>query len=475
MAIYIPETVEVDVFLESAPSTNQSFEFPLVAIPHNLSGNVVDTFSLDANLSSLTAAGAAINSPVYMFASGFANGIAPPSLMKVARATLNTITLTIDSLPAADKDISLNANVNGVASVISYTVQDGNDEAAVATALAALLTTAFPASDSKNPTFAASDSVITATIAADGYPASFGWNSFVASTLQPHIVVAGTTSDSLVTVVQNALAQDDDVAFLLAESHDTADVTALSTFAQSTQRYQYKTSTKDENCADSGNTSNIAYSLGLLEQKNVELMLSSKADTYFPEAALVGGQAGISPANIQTVSGLTLVGVPVDSWSETQKNTLATRNTNYYVEERGKGTYQKGWSMSGKFSEEIRFSLWLKETTEQVLFDLKHSRVNQGRSLSYSTESARVMESSVRNNVIRVGIDGGTIAEGFDTNNQGQTIDLNPVVNFGNRSDQTDADIANGVWRNGFIEVVYLGVIKNIKVKAYIVTNRQPQ
>ncbi len=63
MAIYIPETVEVDVFLESAPSTNQSFEFPLVAIPHNLSGNVVDTFSLDANLSSLTAAGAAINSP----------------------------------------------------------------------------------------------------------------------------------------------------------------------------------------------------------------------------------------------------------------------------------------------------------------------------------------------------------------------------------------------------------------------------
>jgi len=472
MAIYTPDTVDVKVFLESAPSTNQSFEFPLVAIPHNLSDNTVDSFS---TVASVTAAGAAVNSPVYSFASGLFGGIAPPSLMKVARATLSTITLTVDSIPAEASDVSLNANVNGVASVISYTVGSGDDEAAVATAVAALLTTAFPTGDVKNPTFAAAGAVITATIPVDGYSASFGWNSFVASTLKPHIVVADTTSDSVVTVIQDALAQDDDVAFLLAESHNPSDVTALAAFAQSSERYQYKTSTKDENCADSSDTSNIAHSLGLLAQDKVELMISAVADTHFPEAGVIGGQAGIRPSSVQTANLLTLPNIPVDNWSETQKATLADRNTNFYIEERGFGTYREGWSMSGQFSDVIRFSLWIKETTEQVLFDLLRSRVNQGRALPYSSQSARVMESTIDNNVIRVGINGGTIAEGFDTNVQGQTIDLNPIVRFGNRSDQTDADIGNRIWRNGLIEVVYLGAIHHVKVNVYVVNNRQPQ
>lgn len=472
MAIYTPDTVDVNVFLESAPSTQQSFEFPLVAIPHNLTSNAIDTFP---TIDSVTAAGAAINSPMYMFATGLFGGIAAPASMKVARATVTTITLTVNSIPDEDAVISLNANVNGVASVISYTIQSGDDADAAATALAGLLTTAFPTSDSQNPVFAASGSVITATIAGNTYPSSFGWASFTANTLVPHITVLDNTSDQPVTTLQNALAQDDDVAFLMAETHDSTDVAAIATFAQASDRYQYKTSTNDVNSADSGNTSNIAYSLSLLAQNKVELMLSAVANTHFPEAAVIGGQAALSPANVQTANLLTLPNIPTDNWTEQQRATLAARNTNFYVEERGVGTYREGWSMSGQFGDVIRFSLWIKETTEQSLFDLLRSRVNQGRAVPYSSAGARIMEGNVNNNVIRVGINGGTIATGFDTNAQGQVIDLNPVVRFGNRSDQTDGDIGNRIWRNGVIEVVYLGAIHHAQINVYVINNRQPQ
>ena len=472
MAIYIPETVDVQVFLESASSTRQSFEFPLVAIPHNLSANNIDAFP---SISSLTAAGAAINSPVYMFASGLFGGIAPPDLMKVARATVSSVTLTIKSLPSVDDDISLNANVNGVASVISYKIEDGNDEAAVATALAALLTTAFPASDSKNPTFAASGSVITATIPSDGYSASFGWGSFVAKTLVPHITVADVTSDSYVEVIETALSEDDNVAFILAETHAPSDVTALAGFAQASNKYQYKTSSNDVNCANSSDTSNIAYSLSLLSQNKVELMLSAVADTHFPEAAVIGGQAGISPARVQTANLLSLPSIPADNWTQTQRATLAARNTNYYVTERGFGTYREGYSMSGQFSDLIRFSLWMKESVEQSIFDFTRGRVNLASALSYSDDSARQLESTVFNNVIRVGQEGGSIGQGVSTNSQGTAINLDPIVDFGNRADQTDAAIATRTWENATVEVVYLGDIHHVKVNVYVVTNRQPQ
>ena len=472
MALYIPDTVEVNVFLDSAPSSNQSFEYPMVVIPHNLSTNDVDTFS---SRTSVQSAGAAINSPAYQFASGCFGGIAAPALFKIARADLESVDITVDSIPAEDEVVSLNVTVNGISTITTHVVTGVDDVDSVATALQASLDTQFPSGDPLNPVFTVVANVVTATIPANGYKASFGWNSLVASTGKPHIIIEDITSDSVIDTLTTALAQDDDVAFIMAESHDPADVVALSTFAQSSTVYQYFSTTSDINSADSGNTSNIAFTLSLLQQNKVSLQYSAVAEQYFPEAYLVGGFAAISPYRLNNQYALTMAGVPVDTLTEQQKTTLSDRNTNYYIVERGRNVYREGWTMSGQFIDYIRFSIWLKEATEQTLFDLIYNESNAGRALPYSDEGSVRMKQRVINDVINVGIRGGTVATGVSTNSLGQQIVLDPIVDFGSRADQTNADIGNRVWNNGLIEVVYISGVNHINVNAYVILNRDPQ
>ena len=465
MATYNGPTVSVDVFLQTRPIATQNFRYPMVIIPHNLTSGVVDSF---ATLSGVTGAGAAVNSPLYMFTSGLKGGIAAPDLVKIARANIDSILITVDSVPAVGEDIIINANVNGVAKAISFEIAVADDKDAAAAGLEAALSAEYAGGD--NPIFSVAGNVITTTIGAATVPTSFGWSTLDASGV-PHVTVEDTTSDVLADVIANAATVDSDFSFVLAEGHTAADQVALATYANANSK-QYYTSTQEEGVKDNTSTSNVALTLGALGQGEVSMQYSKVADKYFPEAALVGNIASIDPSRLNNQNLTTLSGVPVDKLTETEIVTLTSRNVNYYVSEYGSGAYHEGWAMDGNFIDTIRFSQWFKARCEEALYLLFKQAAD---AIPYSDVGKLQMESRIRNDVVNVGIRGGTIATGETADPvTGARINLNPYIDFGTRAQQTNGDIAQRVWANGTAEVIYVSGINHTKLNAYIILNRDP-
>ena len=406
-----------------------------------------------------------------MFTSGLKGGIAAPDLVKIARANIDSILITVDSVPAVGEDIIINANVNGVAKAISFEIAVADDKDAAAAGLEAALSAEYAGGD--NPIFSVAGNVITTTIGAATVPTSFGRSTLDASGV-PHVTVEDTTSDVLADVIANAATVDSDFSFVLAEGHTAADQVALATYANANSK-QYYTSTQEEGVKDNTSTSNVALTLGALGQGEVSMQYSKVADKYFPEAALVGNIASIDPSRLNNQNLTTLSGVPVDKLTETEIVTLTSRNVNYYASEYGAGAYHEGWAMDGNFIDTIRFSQWFKARCEEALYLLFKQAADAGRAIPYSDVGKLQMESRIRNDVVNVGIRGGTIATGETADPvTGARINLNPYIDFGTRAQQTNGDIAQRVWANGTAEVIYVSGINHTKLNAYIILNRDP-
>lgn len=468
MATYNGPTVDVNVFLQTRPIATQNFKYPMVLIPHNLTTGVVDSF---ATPDGVLGAGAAANSPLYMFVNGLNSGIAAPDLVKIARATVDEITITVDSIPAVGEDLIVNANVGGVAKSVSFEIALAGDTDAAATGLAAALTTEFGGGD--NPAFTVTDSVITATITPTTLSTSLGWNTLDASGV-PHVTIEDVTSDTPADVMANAATADDDFSFVLSSLHSSANQVALGAYAAGANK-QYYTSTQEVGVKDNTSETNVALTLGALGQDEVSLQYSKVADKYFPEAALVGNICSIDPYRLNNQNLSTLSGVPVDTLTETEVVTLTDRNVNFYVSEYGSGAYHEGWTMGGNFIDTIRFAQWFKVKCEEALYLLFKQAADRGSAVRYSDTGKLQMESRIRNDVVNVGIRGGTIATGTTTDpDLGTNINLDPYIDFGTRAQQTNNNIAQRVWADGIAEVVYISGINHTKLNAYVILNRDP-
>jgi len=463
-------SVDVNLGLATQAGATQNFNIPLVVIPHNLNTARLTAFASTTSLSDL---GAATNSPIYRYVAGFFNGNFPSSVIKIARANLLDIDITVgDNIPALGEDISVNINVDGVATVVSHTMTGTETDAdTTATALAAALTTAFPVGGG-NPTFAAVGAVI--TVVPDTLSVSVGWNSLDDDGI-PHTSVVDTTSEDLVTVIDTATLTDKDYHFLMAESRESADVVKLADYATANDK-QYFTFTGDAEVADNADTDNIALTLGAKAQDNVALGFHTKDAFYFPEATLVGGMAAIEPYVLFNPNLMTLQGIPVDYLTESQVITLTQRNVSFYVIDRGYQAYKSGWTMGSNFVDTIRNSIWAKVRLEEVLTALLKEKANLGSALPYNDIGAAQMESRARTQVINVGIRGGTIATGSTTDPvTGDVIDLNPRIDFGTRAQQTNANIAARNWVDAQVEYVYISGINYIKVNLNVILNRDPE
>ncbi|AGH32050.1 tail sheath [Vibrio phage PWH3a-P1] len=463
-------STEVNLSLATSAGTSASFNIPLVVLPHNLNTARLTAFASTTSVSDL---GAATNSPLYRYVAGFFSGNFPSSLIKVARANLLDIDITVgDNIPALGEDISVNVNVDGTAVVVSHTMTGTETDAdTTATALAAALTTAFPVGGG-NPTFSATGPVV--TVVPDTLSVSVGWNSIDEDGV-PHTSIVDTTSEDLVTVIDTATSVDNDYYFLMAESRESADVVKLADYAVANDK-QYFTSTGDSEVADNADTDNIAITLGDKSQDNVALMYLTADKYYFPESTLVGGMAAIEPYVLFNPNFMTLSGIPIDYLTETQIVTLTQRNTSFYVSERGYSVYKSGWTMGGNFVDTIRNANWAKVRIEEVLTALLKEKANLGSALPYTDVGAAMMGSRVKTQVIDVGIRGGSIATGSTTDSEtGSVINLNPIINFGTRAQQTNANIANRVWADASVEYVYVSGINNIKVNLNVILNRDPE
>lgn len=468
-------TVTVEVSYATRPISQEGLSIPVYLIPHNLTANTIDSF---VSTASITSAGAAINSPAYMFINNTFTGSFKPEVAKIARLDLDNITITVDTLLAEGDVISVNANVNGVASVVSYTVQAGDTTTdLIATGLTGALDTAFPSANTSNPTFAVVGSVITASPGTiSPYKYSFGWNSITGTT--PHTTIADTTSESYVTVLTNAIAEDGDFFYLASEAHDDTNVLALAAFAESND-LMYVVSTSDVDSKDSGSTTNLAISLNDFSYKQTSLMWHQTDDQYFPEAGIVGYNAGIRPYTANTLNLATLPGIPVSKSTDLSTQeilTLESRNVNYYSTERNENVLKEGKVSDGNFFDTIRYGMWKKFATRAAVYALLKQQSDRGTALPYSDKGAGLVSARIYNDVINVGINGGAILTGYTQDpNTGSRINLDPIVEVGTRAQQPNVNITNRLWDNVVVETVYAGAIQTVKIKAYVILNRDPQ
>lgn len=468
MAYYNFQTVDVNVFNNASPQNTQSFSNVLMLVPHNLSTSTIDTITSVDQVKSI---GAATNSPLYQMAFGlFSGGIAAPDYANIGRIVPDTYELTVNSIPEVGEDLSIYAKVNGVETTVSYTIEQGDTTTLAAEGLLAALDLAFPAATAGNPTFASLANVISVT--PDTFKSDFGWQSDTDNL--PHVAVSYTTSESISTAAENAYNTDDNVSFLISALHDETSIKALASWAE-TKEIQYGFSTSIADVADTNVTNDLVSDLVALNYTKTFGWYSVYADYYFNEAFNLGSTAGLNPWDLYNESGWTFTGLPVDVLTPTQQNALASKNCNFYISERGYGQYKDGWAISGDYNDVIRFIIWSKYAITTALFELKRRKAKRGSAIPYSDRGAGMMTSAVTSQYITVGVNGGRIATGTTVSSDGDTnIDLNPIVDFSTRADQTNADISNRIWRNGRVEVVFISGINYITLNAYVNLNRDP-
>lgn len=465
MATYFKNTVDVTVFTEGAPTETQSFSYPLCMVPHNLTANNIDSFD---ELATVAEAGAAVNSPLYMMVQGCLSGIAPPDLVKIGRMELESILITVDTLVAEGDDISVYYNLGGVSGTVSYTVTSSeNTTALIAAALESELSSAITGTGA--PTFAVVGNVITVTPSTATI--DFGWYSSEGTT--PHVTITATSTDVITTQIAAAMSEDDDVSFIIIQSKEEVDIRTVAAYVETLELQQFLTSTDIADVKDSASASNLALDLQGLGYDKTYMQYHPLAKQYFPECSWLSNFAKLDPWTLYNPSGLVaMVGIPSITITSQEAQTLTARNVAWNKLERGQQYLNKAWASSGMFLDYQRFALWLKYAVETALFDLKRKKENLGLTIPYDDTGATMMKQSVQKDVIDVGVRGGRIATGTSQGTYGQ-IDLNPIIDFSTRADQTDTNIANRIWDGSKIEVVMLSGIDQIKINAYVLTNRQ--
>lgn len=469
MAKFSPNTVNVEVFRATRVVASNSLSFPMYAIPHNITSNMVDSFT---DATTALAAGVALNSPLYNFIQGSFAGRQKPELVKVARQSLQSAELTVDSIPATGDKFSINVNVAKIAKVVSIEVTDAMTLDEAATALAAELTTLYPASDS-NPTFAVTDNTVSVTPKTASV--SVGYNSVSTTTIpKPHVLVSNTSTVSPSATIAAVMGIDNNFFFVGAENHTPSEVLLLAALAQ-TNDMIYLTSTSDTKAADVSDTANIALSLSGAQYAHTLQMYSSQADWKFPEALVVGEWSAIRPYNLNSLNLRTLMGLYADPLTPQQRQTLAERNCNFYFEENGYPQFFEGWMADGDFADVVRFSLWAKLTTRSSIATLLKQRSDIGGGVEYSDFGASELEARIWNDVVNVAIRGRTCATGWTRDPvTGTQINLDPIVEAGTRAQQTNENIGTRTWDGIVVEMVYISPIHHVNIKLYVILNRNP-
>ena len=245
-------------------------------------------------------------------------------------------------------------------------------------------------------------------------------------------------------------------------------------------RSQYVTSTSDVGVKDSTDTGNISLTLQAKNLEQTVMTYSSQADWEFPEAGIIGAWAGIPPYVVNSLNLRTIRGLIADQLTPPERQTLATRNTNYYFIENGTSNFYEGWAMveGTEFADTVRFALWAKLATKSAIFNRLKQRSDAGLAIPYHDLGAGELRAVIQRDMVDVGVRGGAVATGWTEDNTGQfpvRINLDPIIDMSSRAAQTNTNIGERIWDGVEVEMVYISPIHHVNVKLYVILNRDPE
>lgn len=128
----------------------------------------------------------------------------------------------------------------------------------------------------------------------------------------------------------------------------------------------------------------------------------------FGDSGFVGRVAPFDPGS-ETWAFKTLAAVPVDSWTDSEKANLLSKNVNFYVEIAGVSVTRDGKVIGGEYIDVIRFIDWLQARMQEEIF----GNMIRLPKIPYSTQGIAVIESSMRA-VLERGVRAGGIPSSED-------------------------------------------------------------
>lgn len=454
MATFRDKVVTVTLTYGATAINETQFDIPLILTGHNVTGNSVDFYnSSDA----LLAAGFGLEDPAYKMAKLLFDGDFAPAQVIVGKRDIEKFVFT----PVVD---------DGATYIV--TIKTGNktkdfkfvaDDTATAQEIVVGLGEMINADTTYNTFF---------TVTNDGNKLTFVPKAGSYASVSADGFTSATTYANEILEDIAAIADKENSWFwILSDSHADQDIIDLAGYAEEHDKV-YFFSTSQAGVVTKA-PDNILARLGNMGYNNTAMALwSTKADSVFPEAAVVGSICSAQPGTT-TLHGKTLVGVELEKLGLTAENYIVQQNGNIYRKEHGILFYRDGFTVSGFYVDYVVHALWFKARLEESLFTLFKQQSMLGGGVRATSAGLALIRQAVLANPIQVGINNGTIANEVVTSEEsGMLVSLKPIVFIPSRADMTDAQINARLVDGMRVEYVYAGFFHYVKVQVNVLTNR---
>lgn len=454
MATYEPKVIDVQLVLGAAALETSQFDVPLFLAQHN---NFSERYRAYTTTTALADDGFDVNGIVYKAAELMLSGVAKPSQFYVGKRSISEYVVTLPL--AAAEAFTVTFTDGGIATDFSFTATI-EDEAAILNEIKSLIDLSAFASQVTTVV-----SVNTMTITVDP-------SATFTVTVTPNMSVASTVED--VTTALNGIQEETNQFFWLAQdSHVEADVLDAAAWAEVNKKI-YVWSSQDVGIRDNTLDNTLQKVAELSYNNTCFAMWAPDADTSVPEAAVIGAYAATIPGT-STMHGKTLIGVTPNKLSESQRINVVTWNGNLYTRDKGVGFYRDGRMASGVFLDYMHYALYFAARVEESLFGLLKRKSDLLSKVTIDEDGAALIAQALYDNPLNRDIANGAIfgdKNGLIQNSDGSSSDLRPKIIIPDRSQITADDLANRVWRDLLVEVVYRTPVHYIKIRAGVILDR---
>lgn len=455
MANFEPEVIDVQLVLGATALETAQFDIPLILAQHN---NFSERYRVYTSTAALEDDGFDVNGVVYKAAELMFSGVARPTQIYIGKRAIDQYVVTLPSAAAAET-YTVTFTDGSVDTDFTFTAT-AEDEATILGEIKTLIDGSAFASQ-------VTTSVSTNTMTIDVEP-----ESTFSVTVTPNMSVNSSFED--VTSALNAIQEDTNQFFwLMQDSHVEADVLDAAAWAETNNKI-YVWSSQDVGIRDNTLDNTLQKVAELSYNNTCFAMWAPDADVSVPEAGVIGAYAAVIPGT-STMHGKTLVGVTPNKLTDSQLVNITTWNGNSYLRSKGVGFYRDGRMASGMFLDYMHYALYFAARVEESLFGLLKRKSDALSKVTMDEDGAALIAQALYDNPLNRDIANGAIfgdKNGLIQNQDGSSQDLRPKIIIPDRSLITADDLANRVWRDLLVEVVYRTPVHYIKIRAGVVLDR---
>lgn len=198
----------------------------------------------------------------------------------------------------------------------------------------------------------------------------------------------------------------------------------------------------------SSGTDDVGESLKALAYKKTALIDCAGAED-FPDAGAIGKCFPYTPGE-ETWKFKTLSGVPVFSYTATQRSNLRAKNVNFYETTSGVNMLEEGYSSSGDYIDFVRYLDFLEARIQERVF----SKLSTAKKVAYDDDGIAIISTEVK----------GHLASDQDREvlNAGWSVSVPKLATI------PLADKSTRILRNVTFSAVYAGAIHSVQINGTV-------